>query len=117
MKNIYSNLIDCHTHTTNSPDGYNSVDEMCARAFVELGIPTLAITDHCEVNRYYGIEHYGGIKINDEDTFNFDAAFEKSMNSNSLAKEKWADKLNLICGIELGQASHDFEAARKDCVR
>ena len=39
------NLIDCHTHTTNSPDGSSSVDEMINTA-IEKNFAAYAITDH-----------------------------------------------------------------------
>ncbi|NLP26991.1 MAG: histidinol-phosphatase HisJ family protein [Clostridiales bacterium] len=104
-------MIDCHTHTSNSPDAKNTVPELCEQA-IALGLDALAITEHCEVNRYYGIEHYDATP-NGYDTYHFDLDFEKSMKDNTLAKQKYHDKLNLISGIELGQATHDFELAEK----
>ena len=105
------NLIDCHSHTVNSPDADDSVFAMCERAS-SLGLSAYAITDHCEANRFYSIEYYKGIP-NDHDTYDFDISFEKSMAENTSAKEKFAGKLNLICGIELGQGTHDLTVADK----
>lgn len=106
-------LIDCHTHTKNSPDGYDSVEEMCRRAY-DSGLAAYAITDHCEINRFYPEEYYGGkARFNPEDTFDFASDFERSMTENLAAKERWDGKLKLICGIELGQATHDFASADK----
>lgn len=40
-------LCDMHTHSNNSFDAKNSVDEMC-RAAILRGVKVLAVTDHCE---------------------------------------------------------------------
>ncbi len=104
-------MIDCHTHTCNSPDAENTVSELCEQA-IALGLDVLAITEHCEVNRYYGIEYYNA-KPNGYDTYDFQLDFEKSMKDNTFAQQKYHGKLNLICGIELGQATHDLELAEK----
>lgn len=104
-------MIDCHTHTCNSPDAENTVSELCEQA-IALGLDVLAITEHCEVNRYYGIEYYNATP-NGYDTYDFQLDFENSMKDNTFAQKKYHDKLNIICGIELGQATHDFELAEK----
>ena len=104
-------LVDCHTHTTNSPDGDNSVIEMCEKA-CSLGLSAYAITDHCETNRFYDINYYH-TQQDENDDYNYSLSFEKSMQENTEAKELFKGKLNLICGIELGQATHDLETAEK----
>ena len=103
------NLIDCHTHTKNSPDGFNIPEEMIKTALTK-GLSAYAITDHCEVNHFFSIEYYG-VTSNGYDTYDFGRDFEKSMQENTALKEKYSDKLNLLCGIELGQATHDFGLA------
>lgn len=105
------NLMDCHSHTTNSPDAHNSVEEMCQRA-MEIGLYAYTITDHCEVNRFYGVEHYTDTP-NEYDTYHFDIDFEKSMSENTLYKEKLEGKLRFFSGIELGQATFDIPLADK----
>ena len=100
------NLIDCHTHSTNSPDGHSSPEEMLNTA-MEKGFSAYALTDHCEVNRWFSIEHYGA-EPNEYDTYDFGADFEKSMRHNTALKEKYNGKINFLCGIELGQAPFDF---------
>lgn len=102
-------LIDCHTHSTNSPDGYSSSEDMVKTA-AELDLAAYALTDHCEVNRWFSIEHYGA-EPNEYDTYDFGRDFEISMAENTALKEKYAGKINFICGIELGQAAHDFGLA------
>jgi len=43
---------DFHNHSTQSPDGENSVEEMVLRA-IELGMKHYTITDHLEINKFY----------------------------------------------------------------
>lgn len=105
-------LIDFHTHTHNSPDAdKKSVADLCRRA-IELNLDALAVTDHCEVNRFYSMEYYHA-KPHPYNLYDFGISFEKSMEENIQAKEMFKDKLDFICGIELGQATHDFETAEK----
>lgn len=103
------NLIDCHSHTINSPDASSTVDEMI-NAAIENNLSAYAITDHCEINHWFSIEHYGDTP-NGYDTYDFGYYFEKSMKENTVAKEKYNGKINFICGIELGQATHDIGLA------
>lgn len=108
-------LLDCHTHTHNSPDADNkNVIELCRRA-MELDLDALAITDHCEANRFYSMDYYNARPQPDNmyDTYNFKEYFEKSMTENTQAKELFKGKLNLVCGIELGQATQDLKAAEE----
>ena len=107
------NLIDCHTHSNISPDADKNAftEDMIARAR-DLGLVAYAITDHCEVSQWYDLEHYG-FEDNGYDDYGFDKMFERLMVANTAAKEKFDGKFNFICGIELGQATHDFEIAEK----
>ena len=50
MSNI--RLIDCHTHTSNSPDGKHSTYAVCQQALLNR-LGGLAITDHCECDLYH----------------------------------------------------------------
>lgn len=104
------NLIDCHTHTQFSVDSDADISEMIEKA-CHLGLSAYAVTDHCECNRWYSEEHYP-----DEDTYryyDFGRDFENSVSAVTGLKEKYDGKLNLICGVEMGQATHDFEIAEK----
>lgn len=96
------NLIDCHTHTNNSPDGESCPDAMALKA-ASLGLSAYAITDHCEVNRWFSYEYYNNAP-NEYDTYGFGESFEKSMSDNTRLKNKYSGRLNVLCGIELGQA-------------
>lgn len=100
-------IIDCHTHSRNSFDAHNdTVRERCQRA-IQLGLDAMAITDHCEVNRFYEKEHYHITVKKEYDDYGFKKAYEASMEEVTMAKEEFSGKLNLICGIELGQANAD----------
>ncbi|MCM1328038.1 MAG: histidinol-phosphatase HisJ family protein [Ruminococcus sp.] len=104
------NLIDCHTHTQFSVDSEADITEMIEKA-VSLGLAAYAVTDHCECNRWYSAEHYP-----DEDTYryyDFGRDFENSVSAVTELKEKYGGKLNLICGVEMGQATHDYGIAEK----
>lgn len=105
-------MIDCHTHTSISPDGYDDAENSYKRA-CELNLKAIAVTEHCESNRLYGTDKYKYSHANEEHYFyNYDI-FLKSMEVNSAIKENVSQNTEFICGIELGQATHDFEAAEK----
>ena len=94
-------LCDYHTHTRFSFDGDPSAthDAMCRRA-LEVGLDHIAFTDHCDVN--------GEVeKLYD---FPFDPA--ASWAAMTEVKEKYKGRLNVVCGIELGNATQYPEAAR-----
>lgn len=104
------NLIDCHTHTQFSVDSEADINECVERA-AGLGLAAYAITDHCECNRWYSEKHYP-----DEDTyryFDFGRDFENSVSAVTKLKEQYEGRLNLICGVEMGQATQDLEIAEK----
>jgi len=103
------NLIDCHTHSTNSFDGSSPAEKMVKTAITK-NYAAYALTDHCEVNRWFSAEHYGCPEGHHDD-YGYGAAFERSMMENVLLKEKYAGKLNFICGVELGQANFDYGLA------
>lgn len=107
----FNGLIDCHTHTSFSPDSEEPAINMIEKA-ISLGLSAYAITDHCECNRWYSMEHYGA-KENGYDTWDFNKDYERSVSFVTNMKEEYKGKLNLICGIELGQATHDYYIADK----
>lgn len=104
------NLIDCHCHTSNSPDGEGDVKQLCKRA-CELNLSALGITEHCEANRLFSKEHYGSEPRNEFEVYNNIEIFEKSMKDNTDAAIEFSDKLNVLCGIELGQPYADFSGS------
>lgn len=104
------NLIDCHTHTQYSMDSDADIDQMIQRA-CRLGLAAYAITDHCECNWWYPMEHYGKTDLSED--FNYASDFENSVSAVTAAKERYAGKLELICGTEMGQAMLAPEIAEK----
>ena len=103
-------LIDCHTHTQFSVDSDADINE-CVKRACGLGLSAYAITDHCECNRFYSKEHYP-----DETTyqyFDFGVDFENSVSAVTKLKEQYSGKTELLCGTEMGQATHNYEVAEK----
>ena len=93
-------LCDYHTHTYFSFDGDPDAthDAMCKRA-LEVGLSDIAFTDHCDING-----EVEGLYA----PYDADRAFNAMME----VKEKYKKKnLNVICGIELGNATQYPEAA------
>lgn len=104
------NLIDCHTHTQYSVDSEADIELMIKRA-CELNLEAYAVTDHCECNRWYSEEYY-----KNADTyrfFDFGRDFENSVTAVTELKEKYDGKLNLVCGVEMGQATQEINIAEK----
>lgn len=105
------NLIDCHSHTHNSPDSNESVETMCEKA-IELGLSAYTITDHCEAHLFYPENHYQDKKkFGKYDVFDSRKFYESSVNEVTAAKDAYRGRLKLLCGIELGQATYDPDAS------
>jgi histidinol-phosphatase (PHP family) len=91
-------LVDLHMHSDNSPDGVNSVIFMCEKA-LEKHLKYITITDHCEINAFY------------EDNYNL--SVKHSFFDTRKAKDIFSGQLEVLNGIELGQATQDFKIAEK----
>lgn len=91
-------LGDTHTHSTCSPDGENTIQEM-ARAAGQAGLSCLCITDHCDL---VSLE---GAPTPRHDWRPYQDAF-------SAALEDLPQGLELCRGVELGGIPEDPEAAR-----
>ncbi len=81
-------LFDNHTHSNNSHDGVDSVDDMCKSA-IERGMYGFSVTDHFECDHEEIEVVYGRL--------------ENSIKYVNEAKEKYAGKLLVTLGIELAQ--------------
>ncbi len=93
-------LCDYHTHTHYSFDGaaHATHDAMCRRA-LEIGLSDIAFTDHCDING-----EVEGLYA----PYHADEAFAAMQ----AVKEKYKGRLNVVCGIELGNATqYPVEAA------
>ena len=104
------NLIDCHTHTQYSVDSEADIIKCTERA-AELELAAYAITDHCECNAWYPQEHYADNMPDKVDHFSYKDDFFASVAAVTELKEKYDGRLNLICGVELGQMLHDRKVA------
>lgn len=91
---------DLHTHTVFSFDGRPEakVEAMCESA-IQKGLSYLAITDHCDING----ELEGIYPVLDK---------EGVLAAVTAAKEKYADRLTVLFGVELGQATQYPAEAR-----
>ena len=94
----FKNLVDFHLHTDNSDDGFDPVMLICEYA-VNAGLRAIAITDHCECNRYRA------------DIYRFDKSIRQSFIEAKKAKEAFSDHLIIMTGIELGQPTQNLDDA------
>lgn len=91
-------FIDNHIHSDNSIDGKDSIMKICESA-VEKKLAAITITDHCECNRYYKWGYYKSL---------YHSLFQIQK-----ARSVFGDKLEVFSGIELGQPTHDLQAANE----
>lgn len=97
-------LCDMHTHSNNSFDAKNTVDDMCKSA-VSKGLYAISITDHCEAPE---------ILLGDACEYgDFDVLIPKSFKESKLAQEKYSSKLKVLCGLELGEPMHNLSCTQK----
>lgn len=93
-------LTDSHTHSSQSPDGENTPEEMIEKA-IELGIKHYTVTDHLEINKFYDEEFL----------------YEEPVKQSSLLVprliEKYRNSIDIHYGVELGQPVHDYELTRR----
>jgi len=90
-------VYDTHMHTVNS-DGRQTVDDMC-QAAVEKQFGGITITDHADMNFYESRNHLERIGVGIQEI--------------AAAKEKYADRLKVLCGVELGEYLYAPENAKK----
>lgn len=87
-------MVDFHTHSIHSVDGHDTILEMCASA-VQKGIRYLAITDHCD---------FGTNSVDKLGWFRYIADSENIQEKFYTAREKYAGKIDLLFGVEFGNA-------------
>lgn len=97
-------LCDLHIHSNNSFDAVSSVDELCEIA-INRGLYAIAITDHCEAPDI--------IKGDNCEYGCFDKLIPNSIKEAYFAKAKYADKLKVLCGVELGEPMHSESCTQK----
>ena len=94
----YNIPVDCHNHSTLSPDGHDSPEVMAKRAF-ELGIKHFTLTDHIENEKL--------------DSWHYADAMERSREVYLALKAEYEGRMNIYFGAELGQALYDLPQAEK----
>lgn len=89
---------DIHNHSTLSPDGFDEPMRMAERA-CGLGIKHFALTDHIETEKF--------------DSWDYAGAIEKSYRSFLEIKERFAGRMEVYYGAELGQPLFNLPLAEK----
>lgn len=91
---------DLHTHCTLSFDGVSSAGDMVRQA-VKLGIKHYALTDHVDLGDHA------------DPDFDLEATVNGAREQIPALQKKYAGRVELLYGVELGQAAHEPELAKK----
>jgi histidinol-phosphatase (PHP family) len=92
-------LYDLHVHSQYSFDGHDSIADICDRA-LELGLSGIAVTDH--------VDQVATPRLLPEFTpKKLALTAKKSSAAVTEAKRVYAGQLNVLRGVELGQALHN----------
>ncbi|MBP5605174.1 MAG: histidinol-phosphatase HisJ family protein, partial [Ruminiclostridium sp.] len=89
---------DLHTHCDLSFDGSSSAEDMVKQA-ITLGLKYHALTDHVDLGEY------------PDPDFDLEATVNGAREQIPALKNKYADKITLLYGVELGQMCHEPETA------
>ncbi len=81
-------MFDSHIHSNNSVDGKQTVSEICETA-IDLGLRGVAITDHANTHTYI--------------TSGIHPRIVSLISDVAAAREKYGDRIKILCGIELGE--------------
>lgn len=82
---------DSHNHSTQSPDGENTLREMAIRA-EELNIEHYTVTDHLEINKFY------------DEEFLYEEPVRQSSFLLPALIEEFKGKVDIHYGVELGRS-------------
>ena len=88
---------DCHTHTLFSHDSQCDPRASCEAA-LQAGLAGIALTDHCDIEY---------ARIMDVQT-----PILKSVDAAHGLNEQYGDRLEVLCGVELGEALFNPAAAK-----
>ncbi len=94
----HSLLYDMHNHSRHSHDGHSDIGALCEKAF-ELGLGGFAVTDHFD-NEWV-------------DRPNTYTRVVDSFKEASAYAERYRDRLDIFCGVEVGEALWDPTTAEK----
>lgn len=92
-------LADSHVHTIYSYDAEVNHDDLCKK-YIERGFSRIALTDHYDID---GMDD-GLYPVTD---------IVKARKSFEEAQKKYGDKIDLVWGIELGQAPFRYERSKE----
>ncbi len=93
----YTNIFDTHTHSDNSFDGNHTCILLCEGVIKNNGVG-IAITDHCEI---------------DSKDLDFRSFTTNQYVESFMAKKSFEDKIEVLQGIELGQAIYNKPLAEQ----
>ncbi len=91
--------IDCHLHTSISPDGIDAPEKVI-NAAIDMGLEHICLTDHMDL--FYSDMQFQGVT-------NIDAHVKKLLP----LKEKYKDKIYVCVGIECGWKKENEQANAK----
>ena len=94
----FAPLADMHTHTDSSPDSSAPIASMCEAA-LRLGLPALAVTDHVEMTSFMAD--------------GFDQSCERSYHQALAMRERYAGRLEVLAGVELGEPIFDRDRSAR----
>lgn len=96
----FKKLSDSHMHSNRSFDAVDTVDAMCQRA-IEKKMYSITITDHFESYLYFtNPDKFGDAKT----------LIPISIKEIREAQEKYKDKIQIFCGLEVGEPLQDVKA-------
>lgn len=90
-------MYDSHTHTVNSPDGLQTIDELCLTA-IEKGVKGVAVTEHTHLSPVY-LHYFPDFKPL--------PAIRQGIKDVLYGQEKYGDRLLLTCGLEIDEYFDD----------
>ncbi|MBQ6116004.1 MAG: histidinol-phosphatase HisJ family protein [Oscillospiraceae bacterium] len=93
-------LTDYHMHSTCSPDGSRTMEQMAAAA-VKAGLQEICFTDHLDTVEWGTYAP------------RTDFPWAEALRQVRKAREKWGDRLTIRLGAELGEAALAFDRAEK----
>ena len=97
-----TSLYDMHTHSLHSFDGEETVNALC-KAALNQGLAGIAITDHVDFGRYL--------------TPDWEAQLTGSLDDAKSASQSHFGRLDVLCGIELGQPLQDLPKAEQTLLQ
>lgn len=101
---------DYHTHSRFSFDGKEEIDAMC-RAAIKAGLDEIAVTDHMDI--FTDLPYGEGKLFDDGQESRYTTDTADLARQLAAAKEKYAGRLVVTAGIELGQPQVNPDQARQ----